>query len=428
MAGADRRRDPKEHWLPLFLLITALLADLRESLARTVNRQSNAVVLLDNGDASPAREFVRALTQVRNELSNQGVPPDPLTVITTSSGSTESDTTGRTPGWSESALEHLTADEIGRPGSVLRVVLGGLTPEDVQQMARGRLWPEWIGTSVIASTIHRLTGGHAKATDLVLQQLHHEPSFIDDLDRALSGSTADLDGRLEQHVLDSITAGLSPRQRHETQLKDDLITLAAARDNEEARLLAPLMGHRVNAELALFTSKTLWSASSPRGKPAMAPFVRFLLLRALAARPTDHETGWCEVFKKLRTHAHDNDDLGGQLHHGLALGDVAGVVRKLLDLKPDLPTNQWLVLLDEAVATPALASCGGGSASGGPLPGSPSKLKHEGKANCHAIAFPDLSARVAAAGRSRGCEPGVVETANAWSGPPVAPDRTASRG
>lgn len=360
------------------LLIAALLADLRDSLARTVNRQSNAVVLLDNGDAPSAREFVRALNRVRSELRTQGAPPDPLVVVTTSGGLTRFDTagpTGRTPGWSESAVEHLTAEEIGRPGSFLRVVLDGLTEKDVQQMARGRLW-ESLGTSVIASTIHRFTGGHAKATDLVLNQLHHEPALIDDLDAVLSRPLIDLDDRLERHVLDSITAGLSPRQHRDKQLRNDLITLAAARHNEEARLLAPLMGDRVNAELVLFTSTTLWSAPGLRGKPAMAPFVRLLLLRELAARDSAHEAGWCEVFKKLRNHARDHDDLSGVLHHGLALGEVESVVRKLFDLLPELPTNQWLALLDGAVATPPLASCGGDPAGApsatDPAPGAPS--------------------------------------------------------
>jgi hypothetical protein len=377
------------------LLMAAFLADLRDSFAHTANRRSNAILLLDNGDAPSAREFVKALTRVRSELRYQGVPPDPLVVITTSGGKTAH----HAPGWSESALENLTSDDITGAGPILRVILDGLTPEDVQQIARGRHWPETLGTRVIASAVHRLTGGHAKATDLVLKQLHNEPELIDDLDKVLASSPVGLDRRLEDHLLDLISAELSPGRELDGQLRDDLITLAAARDNQEARLLAPVIGDRVNAEVTLFTSTTLWSASGPRAMPAMAPFVRFLLLRALAARPLDDETGWCKVYGKLLAHAYENDDLGGQLHHRLALGDVNGVVRKLRDLMTELPADQWLALLDEAVATPSLVDCGGEPTPDGPPSGDREPGDRPGNAllrlveKLHELANPLLSNR-----------------------------------
>jgi hypothetical protein len=340
------------------LLMAALLADLRDAFTRAVNHPANAVVLLDNGEDPSATEFMRTLAKVRRELKLQRKPRDPLTVITTSGGLLLADTDNGPPVWSESDLPHLTADDVTRAGDWLRVVLGGLTFDDIQRMARAEVWPAslGIGTSVISSTIHRLTGGHAEATNLVLNRLKEQPRLIDDLGTVL--------GTVEQHLIDRIAAGLSPRRHIDPHLRDDLITLAAARDNVEARQLMSLIGNPVDAEPVLFTSTTLWSAPGPRGHPALEPFVRRVLLRALATRPAAHRVGWHEVFTTLRTCAErSGDDVAGRLHHELALGNLDTVVDELYRLLPEKPGAQWLALLDQAVATPNLRSPGNVPAS-----------------------------------------------------------------
>ncbi|TDD76170.1 hypothetical protein, partial [Actinomadura rubrisoli] len=340
------------------LLLAGLLADLRESLDRTLNRHSNAVVLLDNGDAPSAREFVRSLVGVRNELRHKGIPDDPLVVITTSggrSGHAAAEASRHDPGWSESELERLGSEEIcGRRPAAVRVGLDGLAVEDVQQLARSKRWPGSLGSSDIAKRIHRLTGGHAEATGLLLNRLEDQPAQVDDLDQVLRSQVGDREGTLERYLLERVAAELTPRGHIDERLRDDLITIAAARDQKEARVLAPLLGDRVNAELVLFTSTTLWSARSVRGEAAMMPFVRFLLLRALADRPVDRLTGWPKIFRMLEERLSD-DDLGGRLHHQLALGYVDDVVTVLIELLPVLPTKKWLAMLDEAVSTPNLA-------------------------------------------------------------------------
>jgi hypothetical protein len=291
------------------LLMAALLADLRDSFALTANSRSGAVVLLDNGDAPSARAFVRTLVRVRKQLRHQRVPRDPLVVITTSGGNAEpspselapsppipsasasSQLADQAPRWSETDLEGLTADDVRLAGQVLRVTLTGLAKEDVQQVARGKLWPAGLGTRDIAASVHRLTGGHAEGVTVILEQLTNHPDWVDSLDQVLSSAEDDT-RTVEQHLLDKIVKGLSPGKHDDAQLRDDLITLSAARDNVEADLLTPELGHRARAGSALFASTCLWSARSLRGHPAMPPFVRFLLLRALAARPADHPQSW----------------------------------------------------------------------------------------------------------------------------------------
>ena len=218
-------------------------------------------------------------------------------------------------------------------------------------MARAEEWSETLGTRVISSTIHQITGGHAEATTLVLNRLKEQPPLIDDLGTVLR--------TFERHLIERFVTGLSPRRRLDPDLMEDLITLAAARDDVEARLLISLMGNPADTEPVLLTSTTLWSAAGSRGHPALAPFVRHVLLRALAGRPADHETGWYEVFATLRSHAQRcDDDTGGRLHHELALGNLDTAVDELYRLVPQTTGAEWLALLDQAVATPDLGSAG----------------------------------------------------------------------
>jgi hypothetical protein len=58
----DVRRDADD------LLVLALLADLRHSLARAIGRPANVLVLLDDGDMTSAMSFTRSLLRVRKAL------------------------------------------------------------------------------------------------------------------------------------------------------------------------------------------------------------------------------------------------------------------------------------------------------------------------------------------------------------------------
>ncbi len=348
------------------LLMMALLADLRDSVSPVANRPCNAVLLLDNGDAQAAVEFVSALITARGELAHQQMPPDPLTVITTSGGALVTALTGegdRPPVLTEGALRGMTAGDLRRRGSWIPVLVGDLSVDDVQQMARTRTFSVTLGTRDVARAVHRLTGGHTVASRLVLDKLEDAPDLVDDLGSVLRLPAPQPGNTLERDLLDRVITGLTPQRRADPDLRDDLITLAAARDDAEARLLMPLLADPVEAEAALFTSRTLWSAEGARGNPALAPFVRYLLLRSLAARPAGHGAAWAEVFARLRRHAKADGDLGGRLHHSLALGD--DVADELDQLLTTTPADEWLALLDEVVAVPRL---GAGPATAGEAP------------------------------------------------------------
>ncbi|MGH3854535.1 MAG: hypothetical protein ACRDR6_13770 [Pseudonocardiaceae bacterium] len=334
------------------LLVGALLADLRDSLGRVTGRPWNAVVLLDNSDAPAATWFVTALVRVRQHLAAQDAPPDPLTVVAASGGSLAASLAGHTPAhvqWRESHVVDKNAEDVRRAGAWLSVVLGELSVADVRQLAMACVWPEWLGTGVVASTLHRLTSGHAAATELVLKDLQAAPHFIDDMDQILRRPAPGDECTVEQSLLDRIVAGLSPRKRLDPHLRADLVTLSAARDRAEALELGTLLTTPLDAAQVLFTSTTLWSGTGPRGHPALAPFIRYLLLRELANRREDPQ--WGSVFATLRDRV-SQTDLSGRLHHTLALGETTAVAEELARLLPSYPGQDWLTLLDQIVATP----------------------------------------------------------------------------
>ncbi|MEQ4715077.1 hypothetical protein [Nonomuraea sp. B19D2] len=340
------------------LLMTALLADLRDSFDRAVNHPSRAVLLLDNGDAPSAGQFLKTLVKARSKLERHGVPRDPLTVITTSGGYILAESAGlseRAAQWPESALADLSRSDLHNAGTWLRVLLDGFTTDAVEYLVEADLtwWPPSLGVGTITNAVLRLTGGHAEATDLVLAQLRNDPKVIDDLGRVLSEHAPEQGQTMESYLIDRITADLSPRKRLHEHLREALITLAGARDNEEAQCLTPLLDNTVHAEPILFTSPSLWPMPQPRGRWAMAPFVRFLLLRRLAERPGNHSASWTRVFERLRDHTAD-EDVCGRLHHELALGNHETVVTELFKLLGEASGAEWLECLDRIVATPGL--------------------------------------------------------------------------
>jgi hypothetical protein len=311
------------------LLVAALLADVRESLARVAGRPWNAVVLLDEGDVPTARSFVAALVRrwSRSNRSHGGAAPYPLVVVAATGGQLAGDLPGHD--------EH-------RP-SWLPVVLGGLTEEDVRDMALARLWPSHLGTSRVAEVTYRLTDGHAAATDAVLHALEAAHDLVDHVDDVLDRPGSAARQKLGEELLDRVVKGLGPRDR----VVMDLVTLSAARDRGEAARLANALGTSFGLEL--MTSTTLWSDQTlPR-------FVRYLGLRALARRADDDGPGWVEVFTALRDDAARADDDTGRLHHELSLGRTAVVAEELTALLPVLGAGEWLERLDDITATPNLS-------------------------------------------------------------------------
>ncbi|MDT0306221.1 hypothetical protein RM780_04495 [Streptomyces sp. DSM 44917] len=110
-----------------------------------------------------------------------------------------------------------------------------------------------------------------------------------------------------------------------------------------------------------------WRASGDAGTAVL----RRLLLRRLAAAPGDGRgggpddgpgegpgggpgggPGWEAVHGRLRDQCRANGDLAGELHHALALGELAGVAERLAALLPRTPGREWLALLRAAAGVP----------------------------------------------------------------------------
>src|SRR5262249_36854223 len=160
----------------------------------------------------------------------------------------------------------------------------------------------------------------------------------------------------------------------------------------EARELKGLVETPEDTEPALFTSSTLWCGTGLRGYPALPPFVRYLLLRALAARDPEHPASWTAVFKVLRQRAADQ---AGQLHHELALGGRASVVAELARLLPCTAAADWLSLLDQVVASPdPRRQLAVGAEPAEPRVGPPDPVARLVR-KLHAVADPRLSDRIA---------------------------------
>jgi hypothetical protein len=356
------RRDVDE------LLVTALLADLRESLHNVENRPSNALILLDNGDMPMARAFITALVRVQGRAPDplSGLterPLDPVVVVTSSGGVLAEDLELNTQPvrWEESRTGRGIMPAVERYGTWLPVQLGDFTEEDVRTMAQKKLWPPTLGSGTVSHLTYRLTGGHAEATGLVLRALESNPAQLNDLDQVLRDRSFTAPVTLEQYLLDKIVGGLRASGAVDKALRHDLVTLAAARDVSEAESLTELL--QAPTHELLLTSGTLWSgrrAALPPldhaslTSPLLSPLVRYLGLRALASRTEDDSPTWETVFGTLRDRgtAPSKSDRAARLHHELALGNRALVVAEFIDLLPIMADGEWLALLDQVTATP----------------------------------------------------------------------------
>jgi hypothetical protein len=336
------------------MLMKAFLADLGECVAEIPQRPCNFLLLLDDADSAPGREFLTMLVETRLDLFQPGAPPDPLTVIAAGGEIGALRLPDGPPG-------QAFADPEGSDDARewLRVSLDGLTRSDVTHMFRepprhaGNLG---LAEAVVTHVVCRLTAGHALATQLVLEKLRLAPALAEDLGRLLGKPGLGPKDRIGQVILNRLVAGLSSRRTMLASYREDLVTLAAARNREEALSLSDRLTSR-RAERVLLT-ETLWAHSTVDGTPGMVPVARYLLLRELAERDADPAgrggSGWSAVFSQLLKSAEEQDDLAGRLHHALALGQVTTVTAELAGRLGDPALPSWLNLLDAVVATPGL--------------------------------------------------------------------------
>jgi hypothetical protein len=326
-------------------LMEAFLADLAESAADIDGRPFNFLLLLDNADCPAGRRFLNILIKARQELSPPGAKPDPLTVIACGGE------TGAL-GLEQKPPRRLAANRVEGDGItrvLFRVGLDDLSQQDVGRFMKDYPWsPRFIepAAHVVEHLVYRLTGGHCLATKLVLQALQLDPPQAKDLDKLLGRPRED--GGISERILAAIVAGLSTRRVVLEPLRDDLVTIAAARHKGEAALLRDLLTSAEDERILL--TETLWSHPTADGHLALVPAVRHLLLRELAARAPGecrgNKPGWNIVFELLREHA--EADYTGRLHSTLALG---GAVSVAAELTGRLKDPEWLTLLDSLAVT-----------------------------------------------------------------------------
>lgn len=320
------------------VLVAAFLADLRRSHARIRGRPPQMLLLLDDGDVPEATTFLRSLLRVRQAIA-AGRPtpenrlPDPLTVVTTSSGPAAA-----------GAVPWAGAYPVDVPQ--VRVDVTDLSSTEVLQLSRSH---DWTTSERTASVAFRLTRGHPAATGFVLRRLGENPRLLDDPNALLDGPGPDEDVPADRYLLRLFARDLDPHRRPDEASVEALITLAAARTWREAATLVSLLPPPFDLGSPIYTSPTLWSASAG-GERRLHPLARYLGLRALAARP-DAQTGWEGVFRLLRGKAHP-DDHAGRWHHERMLGGRAKVANELAALLPERSSAEWLELFDAVVLSP----------------------------------------------------------------------------
>jgi hypothetical protein len=341
------------------LLMAALLADLRAGRARTGIRSANPLALIDHGDAPGAAAFTASLLRVRRNLATTaralGIdrPPDPLVLVTTGTAALTATLAVEVPLPEGHERGHL-ADPAEVPGERpwLAVALDESGAEDVARRARERQWRAPLTPTIVAHSVHRLTDSNRLATDLVLADLEQAPHHIEDFDAVLRRRGPVGDRSLEEYLLDEVVAELSPHGQFDPNLHDNLITLAPARDDDEAGHLVGFLAKPITVNPLALAARARRSPGGAGRRGRLAPLTRFLLLRALAERPDTHPASWHRTFTRLRDGAAARDDTAGRLHHELALGGLDAVADELAKRLDDLPAAYWLVLLDATVAAP----------------------------------------------------------------------------
>jgi hypothetical protein len=387
----DRRKDPESALVDLSrqevnyatvpsvaemiddLMMAAMLADIRESMAAMSRRSWHALALIDDGDTPQARAFLSAFVTARmkarsvEKQTGRRIGPDPIVVVTASGGALAAQLAPDGAGQPKARHDGTAVPHIGRTDSWRQFGLGNLTELDVQTLAGQETWPPTIGSDLVGRLVHRFSGGHDEATRRVLAAWSAQGPTMGQLGHLLQKTIVpETRQPLECYLLDRVVAALCGTDTADQTLREDLVTLSAATDLTEAGTLnALLVSPRQNL---LLDSELLWSQySQPLPplpyKPADSPFtmptmIRYLGLRALGRR-TDGDT-WTEVFTELRgPHATKRPgetpaQRQARLHHTLALDDQPAVVAELTELLDgtELDDVEWLTLFDHVTSTP----------------------------------------------------------------------------
>ncbi|MBZ4017164.1 hypothetical protein [Streptomyces purpurogeneiscleroticus] len=404
LAGSEAAADVEEVDR---LLCGAFLEDLRDHYARHP-RDKECVVLLDNIDAPQGRKFLDLLVRIREVNASSDRANDPLLVVATAANARSvpgpyardfpAELRIRTP---EQASYTDWQDSIPRPASTTKwhwypVQLRDLTEPEVATLA------EQAASTVVRATplIHRLSYGHPWSARVLLDAtyaivversggaaelrhiLDHAPPLpgppdapTDSEDPAAVGEPMTLDEAARQYLLRDLSEGqraalvvCSAARAFESAVdagileEYDQLTKDTLRRDIDARLwLIPPVPEDANTRGGQGSGYLEHCRDPEENKPTgvLHPWLRLVLLQALAQHEPDGSTGWVAAHTALRdwhrreqqTQHHRLD----ALYHSLALNDLNQVVAHLAGQFTELPgTDQWLYELYAITAAPML--------------------------------------------------------------------------
>ena len=331
------RRDVEE------VLCRALLADVRAAYSnrfRGPDRTVSCACLIDNVHTGGGNEFVELLARIRAE---PGTAPDPLFVLVAGTQPLPMPALPddvRLAAWSEAH------DQEDWRTWLCPIVLRDLDRDEVDRLARTR---GLRSRGALATFAHRMTGGHPGGVRTVLDMV--ERGRVDLPDAVLNTG-----------LLDELLGEMPAEHR------DALVSCAAARHVNLPVMLAalgraPHLGGlddaraddaRGTATALLGSLGTLLWLRGDGPDAELHPWLRRLLLTALAARADDHPDSWHVVHRRVRDHHDAEGDLIGGRYHRLAVDDVEHVVRVLdADRRIVDQPDRWAADLLAVVAAPS---------------------------------------------------------------------------
>ncbi len=156
-------------------------------------------------------------------------------------------------------------------------------------------------------------------------------------------------------LLDGLLSGVSGNQRRL------LVTVSAARDQEEAGFLATRKGPLSAEDAATVFTLDGWRERA-EGPAVLPPVLHRLLGWRLARRAEDDAAGWETIHRRLRP-AGAWDSLNEReqvrdLYHALALGELRYVTRRLSDWLVTVDGGTWLGRVRAVTAAPRRTAAG----------------------------------------------------------------------
>jgi hypothetical protein len=242
-------------------------------------------------------------------------------------------------------------------GGWLRVRLSPLTEDDVATWVADDVRSAEVSRHTVSQVVYRVGHGHPGATQALITALSTTSTLVHDIEGLLTASVPGAAGETSVHaaILDVIVDEASVELRGDPALRRDLVTVAAARNRAEAAsVVATGPVTLPTDERAVLRSPVLWSGPGE----TMPPAVRYVLLRELAARDDDHLASWRTVYQRvaetepMADAAHARHPSRPELHHRLALGEIAAVSRQLLADLAGCDAATWLAMLEAVTETP----------------------------------------------------------------------------